>query len=171
MQNMKSLDSQSASAVLQVGQMGGWQEKVIWGRILATVFGLVAACGLWCLWNGFRSRRWPTVPGVILRSDIDSFEDPDGSPSYRHRATYQYEVEGRQFVGKRVFFGQGMLNTGSFDRLFRKTHRYDPGVKVNVYFNPARPSLCVLQPGTRLEAWIVTILGSCLFVWICSAFF
>jgi hypothetical protein len=146
------------------------QEKVIWGGVLATAFSLVAGCGLWCLWNGLRSRRWPTASGVILRSDIDGFGDVDGSPSYRLRVAYRYEVAGRQFVGKRVFFGQGVLNTGSFDRLLRKTNRYGPGVPVNVYFHPKRPSLCVLQPGMRLEAWIVTIVGLGLLGWLGSGF-
>lgn len=146
------------------------QEKFLWAALLGAAFSLVAGCGLWCLWNGLRSRRWPATPGMILRSDIDGFGEVDGSASYRIRVAYRYEVDGRKYFGKRVFFGQGVLNTGSFERLLRKTVRYGPGVCVNVRFHPKRPYLCVLQPGMRLEAWIVTILGLSLLGWLCSAF-
>ena len=129
----------------------------------------IAGLGLWCLWNGVRSRKWPTVPGIVLHSDIEGQSDSEGSGSYRVRILYRYEVSGRQYLGKRVYFGQAILWTGSFDRLLSKTGRYNPGTPVQVHFHKKWPSLSVLQPGMTLEAWVVTLLAFGLLWWVLSA--
>src|SRR5690349_9168972 len=92
--------------------------------LLSTVIGCaltgMAGVALWCLWNGVRSRKWPTVSGVVLSSDIEGQGDSEGSDSYRVRILYRYEVGGQQYTGKRVYFGQSLLWTNSFDRLLSK---------------------------------------------------
>jgi hypothetical protein len=127
---------------------------VLWGAVIG-----LASCGIWCLWNGIRSRKWQTAPGVVLHSDIEGEDDPDDSHSYRVCILYRYEVGGQEYLSKRVYFGQAVLWTSSFDRLLRKMIGYDTGTKVKVYFHSRRPSLSVLQPGMSLEAWVMAILG------------
>jgi Protein of unknown function (DUF3592) len=135
------------------------------GTVVCGVLICISGCGLWCLWNGMRSRKWPTTKGVMLHSDIEGSEDSDGTGSYRIRARYRYEVGGQEFIGKRVFFGQAILWTSAFDRLLRKTSRYHPGSEVKVHFHCKKPSRCVLQPGMNVEPWIVTVLGLGLLGW------
>jgi hypothetical protein len=127
------------------------------GVVVAAGLGL-AGCGLWCLWNGACSWKWPTVTGIILHSDIEA-EGSDEDASYRLRSLYRYQIGGQEYMGKRVYFGQAVLWTSSFDRLLRRTMRYHPGNPVQVYIHQTKPKRCVLQPGTSLEAWTATILG------------
>lgn len=132
---------------------------LVFTTLVGSMLFLTAGCGLWCLWNGARSRKWPTAPGVVLHSDIECENNPDGGGFYRARILYRYEVNSREFQGKRVYFGQTVLWTSSFERLLSKTGRYHPGSPAKVHFHSNRPSLCVLQPGVSFEAWVVTIIG------------
>lgn len=125
---------------------------VLWGAVVG-----LATCGLWCLWNGARSRNWPTAPGTVLHSEVQQCGEPY-DPSHEVKILYRYEVGGREYVGKRVFFGQG-IQTADFARLQRRMSAYAAGCPVQVHFCRWMPSVSVLQPGIKLEAWILAILG------------
>ncbi len=111
------------------------------------------------------SKRWIEVAGRLWHWDIktvrESVEPEPGGESFSYglRIAYVYQIDGQEYVGQRVYFGQGLFRTASFDRLWRKVSRYKPGDAVNVFYSKGHPNLCVLQPGTSFEAWFFVLVG------------
>src|SRR5438132_1698505 len=57
----------------------------------------------WHAWFAFASRRWPSVPGRVLRSGVEAFEGIP--PVYRAYIRYQYTVDGVTLESTRLRFG------------------------------------------------------------------
>ena len=88
-----------------------------------------------------RSLSWPSTEGEILARDLDS------SPlRYNPVVEYRYEVGGSQFRGHRISFAPTMTVSDA-DRALGTFHKYLPGRKVDVYYDPTHPERSVLEPG------------------------
>jgi len=108
--------------------------------------------------DGLAQREWPTVQGVIVKSEVT------GERSFVPRIEYTYQI------------GEKTL-TGSSDRhvpLFggkRKTREvaekvaaeYLPGMDVSVYYDPVDPWRSTIQPEPRWNDFAQTGLGLFLF--------
>lgn len=145
-----------------------WLETGLKWFLLAVFWGgavTLLVSGLWCLWHGARSKRWLQTAGRMLSWDIKAVRDsvdplPGGENfSYRLRMAYVYQVDGHEYVGQRLYFGQGLFPTASSDPLWRRVNRYQPSDVVKVFYSKSRPSLCVLQPGTSFQAWFFVVVG------------
>jgi hypothetical protein len=70
----------------------------------------------------------------------------------RAAVTYQYEVNGHQLTGRRVFVGDE--NCASAYEARRRVRHYYSGVSVQVHYDPAEPSRAVLEAGlTWSQGW------------------
>lgn len=76
---------------------------------------------------------------------------------YRAAVSYRYTVDGETHVGSRVFFGDD--NAGSLYPAVRRVSRYPVDADVQVAYDPADPSLCVLEAGASWLAWGSVLIG------------
>ena len=94
------------------------------------------------------SRRWPTVPGVVLESTVAAVSDGHRQ-RYRPVVRYRYEVAGERYEGSRIGWG-ALPGFRKFTRARRLLDGYRPGGPVKVYHDPLRPQLAMLQPDTAV---------------------
>ena len=110
--------------------------------------GLFMAIRAFVDWRrGLDSYKWPSTTGQIVESQIRKHFVPRiGSTSYSANVTYEYKVGREKHTSKRVHFGARFKEEGSALDL---AYRYEDGRKVPVYYNPDKPQLSVLEPGTE----------------------
>ena len=68
------------------------------------------------------------------------------------RVRFRYHVEGKEFVGKRVFFGDSLNSTASV--IERRISKYPKGMEVSVFYDPIHPRSAVLEPGLKGADWV-----------------
>jgi hypothetical protein len=106
---------------------------------------LAAGCaqGVFHWWRLARAMaRWPTVKGKIA----SSWSMLDGEPF-----KYDYAVDGRNYVGHRVFCSAGGSSTA--DATAQEiAEKYPPGADVTVFYDPKRPATAVLEPRSMQNA-------------------
>lgn len=108
--------------------------------------------------SGKASQNWPTTEGVILTSEVktDLGKSDDVEPKYKAAVTYRYAVGGYEYTGERVSFsGQTFLEKGKADSLVK---RYNKGKRVKVYYDPKKPHVSVLEPGTASGPPFISII-------------
>jgi len=109
-----------------------------------------------------QSASWPVVRATIVssavKSEIDPASDLPTLPLYSASIRYQYEVDGKQYEGRRVAFGP---TTASSQRSVARaeTVARPLGEVVEVRFCPSQPSLSVLTPGANWDVYAVCALG------------
>jgi Protein of unknown function (DUF3592) len=96
------------------------------------------------------SRRWPTVTGAVIVSEVAARPERNasGRPTkvYRADIQYQYQVSGESFTSETVALG-GSIETSSRGRFDAQVARYPVGRKVRVYYDPSDPATAILEPG------------------------
>ncbi len=103
-----------------------------------------------------RSASWPTVEGVVLTSKLEMHEGNKGA-TYSARITYDYQVKGRHYDGRRLAFGALASSTGYAQGIL---DRYPVGGKVRVYYDPRDPGEAVLEPGLHGGTWVCFGVGT-----------
>ena len=98
-----------------------------------------------------RTRRWPTVAGRILRSDIR-----DRRASIR----YEYVVQGERHEASEIAVGEWPYQTRH--TASRRVERYPVGRQVTVYYDAGRPTLATLEPGLSTGVLYLPLVGSVL---------
>lgn len=101
--------------------------------------------------NAQQALHWPTVPGVVTRSEIKITSDSDGD-TYTPAVEYTYAVEGRKYCSNSLWAGPRISATRKFAETI--TARYPAGQAVTVTYNPTKPESAVLEPGRSKFAWI-----------------
>ena len=84
-----------------------------------------------------KARDWPATPGVVVRFER-RFQDGLRGEVCDLRLRYRYSVGGREYFGRRVWFGG---TTGCFDPHFPEL---GIGQQVRVAYDPGRPRISVL---------------------------
>jgi hypothetical protein len=92
------------------------------------------------------SRDWPSVDGVIERSEVQSSVDRNGT-AYGAMVSYKYTVNGVQYSANRV--GHADYVSSNPDHAQSIVLKYKTGAAVPVYYNPADPSKAVLEVGVK----------------------
>jgi hypothetical protein len=124
------------------------------GGIALVALGLLA--GAWAIVGDLRravvARDWPGVDGLVTQSVVEAHGSGD-ERSEKHVLCYRYEVQGVEYVGKRIKAGGeldltifGSANHTWSTAQLRQT-RYRPGRGVYVLYNPVNPKDCCLEPG------------------------
>ena len=116
---------------------------------LAAIFGAIS---YWYGWRTMKKNKvaakWPTVPGVIISAELDSYvkydDDGDASTMYTPLITYEYEVEGNVHTNNRVrvraFVATNMQSVSS-----KKLDDYPVGSAVEVHYDPFNPDDALLE--------------------------
>jgi hypothetical protein len=120
--------------------------------------GLTVFLGIPMMMSAFESKGWPTVEGIITVSEFTTNRDRDnGSTTYGASVAYDYTVNGAQYTGSNVHFGQ----YGSGDPGYARgiVSRYPMGKHVRVYYDPDDAAESVLEPGAGWSSFMVAGIG------------
>jgi hypothetical protein len=96
-----------------------------------------------------QSHKWPTVPGKIVSSELESeTERHNRKPitTYAAAIRYAYEVDGKAYESDQIQLG-GTSETSQPGEFERMVKRYPEGKRVTVYYDPDDPATATLEPG------------------------
>ena len=113
----------------------------------------------------WRIRHWPKMPSRIVSASIESRRNPVGAgvvvTEYRPSVEYEYEVNGRHYLGKRIGFRDRRLWTDRRERA--EFGSLTPGADVMVGVSPTNPSKSIIDTTIRLRdidfLVMLTVLG------------
>lgn len=108
-----------------------------------------------------RSKSWPTVPGIITRSEVKVWQR-DGNTHYQPDIAYSYSVEGRIYSSSRITVGDLAIDN-NVTKAKRLQAEYPAGKEINVYYDPELPQSAVLQPGTRPGDYMLAVITAIFF--------
>jgi len=93
---------------------------------------------IWYLAN--KSKQWPKVQGTIQIVNIHGSE-------IQMDLEYNYQVQGETHKNKLIFFTNSKYYKKSRAVEFEK--KYQEGQQVNVFYNPNKHRMAVLEPGRK----------------------
>lgn len=112
------------------------------------------------------ARKWPSVPGRIEKSEVESFEGYSTSGKngrrtpqtfYKSVLFYSYKVNGRAYTGHNV--GTASQVTANWEAPARRlVSRYKVGQAVSVHYDPKNPSEAILDPSVPLWSWLIWLI-------------
>ncbi len=105
------------------------------------------------------SDRWPGTEGVVTSADIEHEPRRPLGMEFFPRITFEYEVEGRRYTGRR--WRRGATGFQHQEDAKQVLARYPVGARVTVYYSPADPERSLLERGLagRAVVWYNVILG------------
>jgi hypothetical protein len=116
---------------------------------------MAAILGSLSYWYGARitkknkvAAKWPTVPGVIISAELDSYVKYDdignATTMYTPLINYEYEVEGQVYSNNRVKV-QAFVATNTQSVSRKKLEEYPVGSAVEVHYDPFSPEDAILE--------------------------
>lgn len=104
-----------------------------------------------------RTRRWVRTSGTVTGAFIAERKAIDHPSHYAPEIQYEYEFDGRNFVGKRI----GVIGTAAPHRAHARAvlERYPVGALIDVYVDPSKPSRAVLEPGLSWGSLVAILMG------------
>jgi hypothetical protein len=122
-------------------------------RLVGFLFGLpLLLVALFNLSRALKSEKWPWTPGIVVTGEEYGQGEDQG---YRFRVSYT--VGSTQYVCGRVEWAATHTS--------RDKHRYYVGANARVYYDPANPASCVLEPGASGWLALELVLGLGLSAW------
>jgi hypothetical protein len=116
-------------------------------RLIGFLFGLpLLLLALFNLGRAFKSQTWPWTPGVVVTGEEYGQGEDEG---YRFKVSYA--VASAQYVCGRVDWAAAHTS--------RDKYRYYVGANARVYYDPANPASCVLEPGVSGALALELVLG------------
>ena len=113
------------------------------------------------------SRRWPRVPGKMIRLELEKVEGNEGT-SYRYQVLCRYQVGDAELLCSRLRFGLKLswLIPLIFARarLKRIAKRHVVAGQVAVAYNPEKPEESVLETGLDAGMIFELLFGAAFFV-------
>lgn len=141
--------------------------------LLFALAGIIAsAAALVSLVRARAVANWPTVPGVVVSSDLETV--PIAGRLIRYEAvvaiSYRYEIEGQSFVGRSVTQGAPPVRAETADAE-RLLAAYPVDAPVRVFYNPDDPSEAVLEQDVAEGTLVLLLLffGTALLLALASA--
>lgn len=126
--------------------------------ILFSVIGiLLIAHGVREWGTGKSSLSWPTALGTIIESEVRVNSGGEGRPTFTPRVSYVYSIDGTEFLGTRIRFGN--MSHNSRADATRIADRYTVGTTVHVAYLLRDPSVSVLEPGPQAKSLVVILAG------------
>ena len=129
------------------------------------------ACGLFAgvmmiasLATAQLAARWPTTPGTVITSQVESRREPTGGGASRTMVVwsplveYVYRVGTREYHGTRIGFGPTV--SAGRDLAEAVIARYPEKATVTVHYHPANPSQATLETHVA-HGWV----GLCCSSW------
>jgi hypothetical protein len=120
----------------------------------------LVAGGVWALRNARASTNWPTATGTVISSEIREISQGDSRygayVTYRAKILYDYSVGGVTYSSTTVSFVE---QESSLSDARGMVDRYPEGKRVEVYYDPLRPEVSVLEPGAATAARVIVCAG------------
>ena len=139
--------------------------QFLFSRLFPLPFILAGAVALYFgLQNLIRSGQstdWPTTKGIVKQSTVDYSRSSDGPGTYKANVQYYFIVDGTDYVGDEVAYGD--FGSSDSSRAHRISNKYPEGKEVTVYYLPEDPYECVLEPGMKAQAWFLPAFGMVFF--------
>ena len=145
------------------------------GCVIVTGVGLIAL-GIWILLSNARdhslsqeARSWTKTPCRILTAELISFrgDAPGATPTYRTDFTYAYQVDGKNYVGKRDAV---MTSYNRYSVAQDRLRALPVGADAVCYVKPSDPTVAILDPSVSSWSLLVFwLFGGCAIamgVWI-----
>jgi hypothetical protein len=123
---------------------------LIWGALTLVVDAVVLRALIGQSW----SMGFPSVPGRVLASEIESDSDGEGT-TYVAKIRYQYTVDGKTYESDRVRFGQ--MASSDHDAAADAVEAHPVDGPCTVYYNPRNPATSVLQTGVSGQDLFVAL--------------
>lgn len=151
-----------------------WGEAVESPNRNARLFGFLvaAAIGVWLTINllsasywSLNSAHWPTTPGKVVSSSIESGTTTLGD-WWAPAVKYDYAVGSANLRAETIRFYLPFLRDRAAAEAIRAP--YPVGQFVTVSYDPENPAHAVLEPGLRQPMWKPTI--AALLFWTVAAF-
>lgn len=135
---------------------------------------MLMAGGFMMLVDGFRayeaytSQSWPSTKGQVQASRVETFGGSSGERSYRPYVRYGYIVDPNgenlgPFVSERI----GPRRSERLERSSLAAEGIEPYPKeaiVDVYYNPNRPHVSMLEPSYDSSYLVNPIIGFLIFI-------
>ncbi|WP_343587887.1 DUF3592 domain-containing protein [Flavobacterium sp.] len=103
----------------------------------------VLAYTLYCFARNEQAKKWTKILAHIEQTDFD-VHSRKGTDVYEIAIRYSYEIEGRKYLGDRIYFGYGGSNLEGQEELFSKLKN---SRIIGIYVNPDKKSEAVIVPG------------------------
>lgn len=123
---------------------------------LAAFPAVIVAAAVYKYMEVMRAARWPKVQGRIVTSTSEARTVKSGGANTNDTETrtfakivYEFTLAGRKYRGGRVSIGEDM---GNFE-VAETIAKYPVGKEVTVYYNPVKPSECVLERDAPPGLW------------------
>jgi len=125
---------------------------LLFGAVFAGMGGFVLVRLVQQLLRGPRSAAWPSVQGRIEQSEVRETAGEQRLPHLR----YRYQVDGQDHEGRHVDWAVRRMPREAAEALVA---RYPVGAAVEVFYDPAKPAIAVLEPGSDHNQRLAAILG------------
>jgi hypothetical protein len=136
--------------------------------ILLLIDVVIMSIGVRNVVRAYGSLRWPRVPGIVARSESGTettFNDrepltrrdylQDGyATMYVAHIRFGYSVSGRNYSTDQLHFGQ-IVSSGDSSEAQLRLFKYPLGSAVTVSYNPANPSIGVVEPGLTRDLFYI----------------
>lgn len=135
-------------------------EEIILLRTCLQIGGMLFIVLFLCIcYQTRKSMRWPATRGKILSSSVSSW-NMSGEVEKLHEAKmeYQYEVDGKLYSSKRVYYGD-WLATNSSSYVRKITEEYSIKTDCMVYYKPRKPQNAVLIRGITPPVYSLLVFG------------
>lgn len=135
--------------------------RFFFSRLFPLPFIIAGAMALYIgcrhLQQAHASTTWPTTQGVIQQSSVEYHRSSKGGGTYHAEIMYDFAVNAIPCSGHRIAFGDYDSSNPSHARTL--ANRYPKDKTVTVYHNPEDPTVCVLEPGVKGQAWFLPGFG------------
>lgn len=136
-------------------QQRRWLARILAGVLIgASLIALALAARSY--WQAKASADWPQVQAIVVQSEIERNSDSKGQTRYRPRVSYRYQIEGREILGDRIYFGESSFLLEADAR--EVVAPYPVGATVTASYDPGDADSAVLEPGrARNLTWLLVI--------------
>lgn len=130
---------------------------VIFISLFYIVGFFLAGVGISSLNQAMAAKNWVLTSGKVVYVDFVTDRDSEGTKMYKVDIKYMYEANGIPYEGGNLAFGYGASNNQSGQhKIYEKLKSAQ---KVEVRFNPAKPSQSTLTYGASSEQFVVIAFG------------
>ena len=129
---------------------GGWLLGLFALPFAAVGVGMLLLSVLPTLYDWARMQWWQPVPATVVAARLETSRSSKSS-SYTVKATYRYQVAGREYQGERVAISGGGDNVGDFQEALgaRLEQALRDGAPVQVWVSPSDPADAVIDRSLR----------------------
>ncbi|KRB28678.1 DUF3592 domain-containing protein [Acidovorax sp. Root70] len=129
---------------------GGWLLGLFALPFAAVGVGMLLLSVLPTLYDWARVQWWQPVPATLVTARLETSRSSKSS-SYTVKASYRYQVAGREYQGDRVAISGGGDNVGDFQEALgaRLEQALRDGAPVQVWVSPTDPAQAVIDRSLR----------------------